>query len=105
MFKSTVHRHDQPHTHAGGHQHPAHGPAQLPQGPALPLALAGQGCCVRVCGVRANPETARHLENLGFVPGGEVAVMCENGGSLIVDVKGARVALSRQMAGKIMVNA
>lgn len=45
----------------------------------------------------------KHLENLGFVVGGEISVISENDGDLIVSVKESRVAVSREMAEKIMV--
>ena len=44
-----------------------------------------------------------HLENLGFVAGGKVTVITTIGGNLIVNVKESRVAISREMASKIMV--
>lgn len=53
--------------------------------------------------VGGKPEVKRHLENLGFVPGGRVTVISTIGGNLIVNVKDARVAISREMAQKIMV--
>ena len=45
----------------------------------------------------------QNLENLGFVVGGNVSVINTIGGNLIVNVKEARVAISREMAQKIMV--
>ena len=45
----------------------------------------------------------KHLEDLGFVAGGTVSVVSEIGGNLIVNVKDSRVAVSREMAQKIMV--
>ena len=45
----------------------------------------------------------KHLADLGFVPGGTVSIISEIGGNLIVNVKDSRVAISREMAGKIMV--
>ena len=49
------------------------------------------------------PEVKKHLENLGFVAGGEVMVVNTVDGNLIVSVKEARVAISREMAMKIMI--
>ncbi len=43
------------------------------------------------------------MENLGFVVGGDVTVVSENGGNVIVSVKDSRVAISREMANKIMI--
>lgn len=53
--------------------------------------------------VGGNPEVKKHLEDLGFVAGGPVTVISALGGNLIVNVKDSRIAISREMAGKIMV--
>ena len=45
----------------------------------------------------------RHLETLGFVAGGEVQVISQLNGNLIVSIKDSRVAISKEMANKIMV--
>ena len=48
-------------------------------------------------------EVKKHLENLGFIVGGTVRVISELGGNVIVNVKESRVAISEEMARKIMV--
>lgn len=53
--------------------------------------------------VGGNPETKKHLENLGFVVGGNVRVVNRLGGNIIVNVKESRVAISENMAMKIMI--
>ena len=53
--------------------------------------------------VGGNPETRKFLENLGFVAGSRVTIISEIGGNVIVDVKESRVAVSKEMASKIMV--
>ena len=53
--------------------------------------------------VGGNPEMKKHLENLGFVVGGNVRVVNRLGGSIIVNVKESRVAISENMAMKIMI--
>ena len=45
----------------------------------------------------------QHLSDLGFVVGGEVTVISTSMGNVIVKVKDARVAISKEMANKIMV--
>ncbi len=45
----------------------------------------------------------RHLENLGFVPGTSLTVVSVNNGNVIVNVKEARVAISKEMANKIII--
>ena len=69
----------------------------------MPLSLADAGKENVIIKVGGKPEVKRHLENLGFVPGGRVTVISTIGGNLIVNVKDARVAISREMAQKIMV--
>ena len=69
----------------------------------MPLALIGEGEEAMVRRVGGNTEVQHHLENLGFVPGSTVKVITMMGGNLIVQVKEARVAISNEMAQKIMV--
>ena len=69
----------------------------------MPLMLADAGTEQLIHKVGGSPEVKRHLENLGFVVGGEVTVVNTLGGNVIVNVKEARVAISKEMAVKIMV--
>ena len=69
----------------------------------MPLALAGIGEENTVKKIGGSPEVKKHLENLGFVVGGNVTVITSLGGNVIVNVKEARVAISEAMARKIMV--
>ena len=69
----------------------------------MPLTFADAGEENIICRVGGKPETKKHLENLGFVVGGRVTVISAIGGDLIVNVKDSRIAISREMAGKIMV--
>lgn len=69
----------------------------------MPLTLASAGEENIIKRVGGKPETRKFLEALGFVSGGNVTVISENGGNVIVNVKGARVAVSREMAMKIIV--
>lgn len=69
----------------------------------MPLSLAKEGEPAVINKVGGREETKKFLENLGFVSGGVVTVISQAGGSLIVNVKNARVALGRDMANKILV--
>ena len=69
----------------------------------MPLTFAPVGKEDTVCGIRGKDEICRHLENLGFVVGGTVTVVSETGGNLIVSVKDTRIALSKGMASRIMI--
>lgn len=69
----------------------------------MPLTLANVGEETMIRKVGGKPEVRAHLETLGFVVGGNVTVISTIGGNLIVNVKNSRVAISREMASKIMV--
>ncbi|MGN0593814.1 MAG: ferrous iron transport protein A [Hominimerdicola sp.] len=69
----------------------------------MPLTFANVGEENMIKKVGGNPETRKFLENLGFVPGGMVTIVSENGGNVIVNVKESRVAVSKEMATKIMI--
>ena len=69
----------------------------------MPLSMAETGRMNRIRKVGGKDETRRFLESLGFVVGGFVTVVSEMNGNLIVNVKESRVAISKEMANKIMV--
>ena len=68
-----------------------------------PLTLAAVGEENIIKKVGGSPEVKKHLENLGFVVGGCVTIINTIGGNVIVNVKEARVAISEEMARRIMV--
>lgn len=69
----------------------------------IPLTLAEVGEEQIIKRIGGKPEVKAHLENLGFVAGGAVTIINTIGGNVIVKVKEARVAVSREMAQKIMI--
>ena len=69
----------------------------------MPLTLANPGEENLIRKVGGSPEVKKHLEDLGFVAGGTVTVVSSLNGNVIVKVKEARVAISEEMARKIMV--
>ncbi len=69
----------------------------------MPLTLAPVGEENMIKKVGGNPETRKFLESLGFVAGSTVTVISEISGNVIVNVKEARVAVSKEMAAKIMI--
>lgn len=68
----------------------------------MPLSFLRAGESARVTKVRDKGDLHHHLENLGFVEGAEVTVLNEANGDLIVEVKGAQVAINRQVAARIV---
>lgn len=69
----------------------------------MPLMLAGIGEENTIKKIGGSPEIKKHLEDLGFVVGGSVTVVNALGGYVIVNVKESRVAISEEMARRIMV--
>lgn len=69
----------------------------------MPLVFANIGENNIIKKITGNAEVKRHLENLGFVPGGNVSVISANAGNIIVNVKETRVAISEEMGRRIFV--
>lgn len=69
----------------------------------MPLTLAEVGEVNIIRKIGGRPEVRTHLENLGFVAGGAVTVINTIGGNVIVNVKESRIAISKEMAQKIMI--
>ena len=69
----------------------------------MPLTMAKTGIINQIKKVGGREETRRFLESLGVVTGGQVTVISEISGNVIVNVKESRVAISREMANKIYI--
>lgn len=69
----------------------------------MPLTLAEAGEENIIKRIGGKQEVKIHMENLGFVVGGTVTVINTIGGNVIVNVKDSRVAISKEMAQKIMI--
>ena len=69
----------------------------------MPLTMAASGEINTVKRIQGRDETKRFLASLGFVEGGQVQVISEISGNLIVNIKDTRIALSKNMANRIMI--
>ena len=69
----------------------------------MPLTMADPGVDQLIKKVGGREDTRKFLENLGFFPGAHVSVVSDINGNLILNIKDSRVALSREMAAKIMI--
>lgn len=69
----------------------------------MPLSMVKKGDSNVIKKITGKEETRKFLENIGFVTGGVVTVISENGGNLIVNVKDSRVAIGKDMANRILV--
>jgi ferrous iron transport protein A len=69
----------------------------------LPITLAKPSEIVTIRKITGPYRVRQHLAELGFVVGESVMVVSENGGAVILQVKGARVAIGKTMANRIIV--
>ena len=69
----------------------------------MPLIFADPAQEVVIKKVGGSSDVKKHLEDLGFVAGGTCTIVSAIGGNVIVKVKESRVAISKEMAQKIMV--
>lgn len=76
--------------------------SKLRSGSQLPLAMVGEGQTVAVARVRGAQDLRQHMSEMGFVQGAEVKVVSRVNGDVVVSVKGATLALNRDMAMRIV---
>ena len=69
----------------------------------MPLTMANPGEKTSIKKVGGREEIRQFLANLGFVPGSQVTIITTIGGNVIVSIKESRVAISHEMAIKIIV--
>ena len=69
----------------------------------MPLVFADIGKSYMIKRVGGQQETKRRLECMGFTPGEWVSVINTVDGNLIVKIKECRVAISKEMAQRIIV--
>ena len=69
----------------------------------MPLIMADPGEETIIRRIGGSAEMKKHLEDMEFTVGSAVTVMNTIGGNLIVKIKESRVAISKEMAAKIMV--
>lgn len=69
----------------------------------MPLTMAQTGVEQVIRKIGGKDDTKRFLENLGFTVGGNVIIVSEMGGNMIVSIKDTRVAISKSIANRIMI--
>ncbi len=70
----------------------------------MPITMVSSGSSVKVSRVAGSGKTKQRLAELGFAPGTLIDVIQSHGGNMIVRVKDSKLALTREMANKIMVD-
>ena len=69
----------------------------------MPLSMVADGEGFLIKKISGKEEVRRFLENLGFVAGAQVSIISRINGNVIVQIKDSRVAISKEMAQKIIV--
>ena len=73
------------------------------RGGEMSLILSQVGEEVKIKKITGNAETKKFLNSLGFVICEGITIISDLGGNLIVNIKGARIALDKSMASRIIV--
>ena len=69
----------------------------------MPITFAEAGEEHIIQRITGRPEVKKHLEDMGFVAGSPVEIINTVGGNVIIKIKESRVAISQEMAQKIMI--
>ena len=69
----------------------------------MPITMTRPGETVTIRKITGKDEVRQRLAEMGFVVDGDVTVVSELSGNLILQVKDSRVALDRTMANRIMI--
>lgn len=72
------------------------------EGKSFPVAMASIGEKLRIVKLKGSEGTVRRLIGMGLVPGIEVQIISNSGGSVIVAIGDNRIGLGAGMAQKIM---
>lgn len=69
----------------------------------MPLLLAPIGREMKIVKIIVDEKTKKHLANLGVIADSKITVLSSSGGSAVCMVKDGRLALDRNLAGRIYV--
>ena len=70
----------------------------------MPILMTQTGDNVTVAKITGESSVRQRLCELGFTEGTPVSIVQAHGGDMIVRVRNSKLALTREMAAKIMVN-
>lgn len=70
----------------------------------LPLTYVKPGDIVKIIKVNGNGNAKKHLNDLGFVNGTIGSVVSSHDGDIILNIKDSRLALTREMSDRIMID-
>ncbi len=68
------------------------------------LTIAPVGVSLKIIKIRGKDAQQKQLANLGFVVDAEISIITELQGNLIINVKGCRVGIGKELSNRIMVD-
>jgi ferrous iron transport protein A len=69
----------------------------------MPLLLAELNSPYIIKHISANEKDRHHLETLGFIPGTPLYILSKFNGYLLINIKGSRVGISKDLAKRIII--
>lgn len=69
----------------------------------MPLTMARTGQVQTVRNINGKDDAKKFLETLGIIKGEQLTVLTETNGNVIINVKNSRIAISKSMAMRIIV--
>ncbi|WWU65747.1 FeoA domain-containing protein [Clostridium baratii] len=69
----------------------------------MPISFVTEGKSVKIKNIQMSEKMGKKIKEMGFNVGADVEVVKNDGAFLIVGIQGLRVAISRGMAQKIIV--
>jgi len=69
----------------------------------MPIVIAPINTELQIVRINVDEKTKKHLQSLGVLVNGLIKLISSNGGNVIIEVKGVRLALNRDVAMKIYV--
>ena len=70
----------------------------------MPLTLCKENSIVKIIKLIGKEETQKRIRELGFVPDSELRIIVNNNGELLIEIKGARIAIGKNIASKILIS-
>ena len=71
----------------------------------MPLIMTRENEKVAVIKITGNESYKKRLAELGFVTGSIINIISNNDGDIILELKGAKLAITKEMSQKIIVRA
>ena len=70
----------------------------------IPMNFVKSGDVIKIIKISGDGNLRQHLRDLGFVNDTVVSVITSHNGDVILNVKNTRIALTREMSNRIMID-